>query len=207
MKKTSIYTLYLIALVISILGCDPEPYPDLPRPWNRQGTRIDEKIYDFQLQDTSGNLVKPSDFQGNVLLVSFFAAWSDEVRDQARWLGCSDLDRTFGCYIENHREQGFKSIIILIDNEDGKIPTLEEAQSWKERYGITDPVLIDTSEREIFNIFTDNDLSDGLQENDSYFIPLSIVVDQDFIIFNRFTEFLQEDMESDLKRLLLPSPS
>jgi peroxiredoxin len=201
MKRKLVVQLFIIFVITGFIRCDPDPAPTLPPPWNHEGTQIDDELQDFVLTDSDGNTVQASQFRGQVILLVFFSPWADECREEARWLGCQAGNPSYGCYLALHKDLGLTVLTVLIDDDDGNIPSLEYARQWKHDYGITDPVLVDTSDREVYNTFTDSDPTDGLQDSDSYYVPLTLVVDRNFVVFSRFTEFLQEDMESDLDRL------
>src|SRR4030042_3247773 len=105
--------IYFIVILVLIIGCEPELFPELPPPWNHNGTQPDENLQDFTLVDPTGASISASDFRGNAILLTFFAAWADEGSEEARWLGCQPLNPGFQCYIENHKPKGFNDLIVL----------------------------------------------------------------------------------------------
>ena len=195
------YLILAPCMALLLCSCDPDPAPLLPPPWDHEGTQVDEELQNFTVVDTSGNAVSPEKFRGKVLLLMFLAPWSDECRSVGQWIGCNSSGPGFDCYLDRFKAEGLETMIILIDDENGNIPDVSYARQWRSEFGISDPVYIDNEERDIFNTYSDNIPADRMRDSDSYFVPLILVVDRNFIVFSRDSEFSKEDLESDLSRL------
>lgn len=84
---------------------------------------------DFTLTTLDGDTLTLSDYQGQVVLVNFWASWCPP---------CNAEVEDLNAYYEAHKDEGF--IIIGVNVED----TPEDAQAFVERHGVTFPIVIDT---------------------------------------------------------------
>ncbi len=83
---------------------------------------------DFTLTTLDGDSLTLSDYQGQVVLVNFWASWCPPCNAEV-----DDLN----AYYEAHKDEGF--IVIGVNVED----TPEDAQAFVERHGVTFPVVRD----------------------------------------------------------------
>lgn len=87
----------------------------------------------FTLKDLSGNAVKLSDFEGNVVLLNFWATWCGPCRVEIP---------EFIRLREQYHTRGFEIIGISLDDEDAR----EGVAAFARRLNINYPIVIGTAE-------------------------------------------------------------
>ena len=100
-----------------------------------------QKIFEIELQDCEGNLVKLSDrlCGTKAALVYMGAGWCQPCRDKMP---------TVKKWKEDYGAQGFKPIVILRENEGPNDPATKAfCESWKTQYSLDFDVLIDPLDR------------------------------------------------------------
>ncbi|WP_070120486.1 TlpA family protein disulfide reductase [Bacillus marinisedimentorum] len=116
-----------------------------------------EKAPDFALQDTDGNTVTLSEFQGQKVVLNFFATWCEPCIDEAPEL------EAFG------REFEGAELLIIAKGE-----TKRRIAGYIEKSGSELPYLLDTREK----VSSDYNVIGQ---------PETIIIDEDGIIQERFT--------------------
>jgi peroxiredoxin len=95
-----------------------------------------EDVWDFELPDLSGNLVKLSDFKGNVVVLNFFGSWCGPCGAEM-----PSLQKAF----QHNQERGLVVLGIAADPEGAKTVT-----PFLKEYNVTFPVLLDPK-NEVFS--------------------------------------------------------
>ena len=85
-----------------------------------QPTRV--PVWDFEVQDLDGEMVKLSDLRGQVVLVNFWASWCPPCRDEMPLL--QDF------YLE-HREDGFVLLGINVSEDADVVAAFMEANDYQ----------------------------------------------------------------------------
>jgi len=116
------------------------PQPPLSEAISKQGA---EAILAAHLPDTQGHMQTVSQWQGDVLVVNFWATWCTPCREEIPEF--IDMQNKFG-------EQGLTFIGIAIDREDKVI-------SYSKEFGINYPVLIGGLEGMSFAEAAGNEMS------------------------------------------------
>ncbi len=142
------------ALALSV-GCVPELYSsDLgPGDWvapdnswpaatppsdlQAQGYDAGQIIPDFQLLDQHGDVVSLWQFYGMVVVVDVSTMWCGPCAEIA-----DGVDETAAHYAD----QGFMYLTVLPENEQGKVPSVDDLNRWAGDHQITQPVLSDDIE-------------------------------------------------------------
>lgn len=88
-----------------------------------------EDVWDFELPDLSGNLVKLSDFKGNVVVLNFFGSWCEPCGAEM-----PSLQKAF----QRNKERGLVVLGIAADPEGVKT-----VAPFLKQYNVTFPVLLD----------------------------------------------------------------
>ena len=162
------FRIYVALAVFSIglMGCGPrnQPEVDLPirtLPQSTAPRSFAEELYmpPFELPDVEGNLVSSASFEGDVLLVNFWATWCGPCIEEMPEL--SELHKEYA-------DQGFSVIGISLD-VDGP----EVVKPFLEAYPVSYPVLLD-----------DNTVAD--QFGGVWGLPVSFLVDREGNIVRRF---------------------
>lgn len=132
---------------------------------------------EFALQDLNGNWVRLSHFKGNIVILTFWAAWSSEAQQQVR-----DLNRISSQY----KDQGVTVIGISVD-EGGA----ERIRGFVESNNLNYPILIaDTSVKTAYG---------GIGK-----LPSTFIIDWDGNIYKEYFGYRGGHLiELDIRNLLL----
>ncbi|MDD4201853.1 MAG: TlpA disulfide reductase family protein [Candidatus Omnitrophica bacterium] len=133
-----------------------------------------QQAHDFVIKDISGNDIKLSDHKGKVIFLNFFATWCPPCR-----MEMPDFNDIAKAYPDD-----VAVIAINVDNE----PELNIREFVNEQ-GLVFPVCVDTQ---------------GLSQlyGPIRAIPVTIVIDKDFLIAERYVGARSRDVfEEDIKRL------
>jgi peroxiredoxin len=101
------------------------------------GLEVGLRVPDFSLPDPSGTLVSLSDFRGKRIIIMGTAAWCP---------GCQDLVEKIEEWYVNSAQDDQMAISVLIEDTTGDVADLEDADAWRERHGLTYPVLADVDQ-------------------------------------------------------------
>jgi len=147
MPKLSQIILFCAAAIVALTGGAwfrahfmDGPQPPLPEEMSKQGA---EAILSANLPDIEGNVQAVSQWQGNVMVVNFWATWCTPCREEIPEF--IDMQNKFG-------KQGLIFIGIAIDREDKVI-------SYSKEFGINYPVLIGGLEGMVFAEAAGNQMS------------------------------------------------
>jgi peroxiredoxin len=96
---------------------------------------------DFQLRDLGGDWVNLSDYQGQVVLINFWATWCSPCREEMP---------IFQSYYESFAELGFVILAVSSDSLD------REVEDFRDDLGLSFPILIDSREdvQDLYRIWT-----------------------------------------------------
>jgi thiol-disulfide isomerase/thioredoxin len=137
-SKTFVYALTLVATVALIASCgggttttsEGSSETAAAEPAAREDGVI--MAPDFVLEDVNGNIVRLSDYDGNVRLVDFWTTWCAPCKEEIPMF--KELQKTYG-------PDGFTILAISMDEEG-----LEVVKPFVEKYGIDYVNLIGTEE-------------------------------------------------------------
>ncbi len=132
-----------MALLTACSSCGPaelkvpmDTAPESPWPfatWDECSQEVGAHPCNFTLKDQSDEEVSLYDFYGNVIVLDLSAMWCGPCR-----MAGADVQAT----VERFAEHDVKYITVLIDNLQGRPPSLLDVQSWANDLGITtEPVL------------------------------------------------------------------
>jgi peroxiredoxin len=131
---------------------------------------------DFTLETLDGTKVSLSDFEGNVVLVNFWATWCPPCRAEI-----PGFDAAYQAY----KDEGFVVLGINVEESPGRVaPFVEEFQ-------VTYPVLLDEKGKVV-------------QEWRARGLPMSLVIDRDGVIQVRHIGFLSAQKLEEYLEGILP---
>lgn len=119
----------------------------------------------IQLQDQFEEVVRVDDFCDRVVLLDFSAGWCGNCQAEAP---------EFESYYEEHADAGFMALTVYMENTDYSDPTLDEAQTWADTYGLTFPVLLDDGT--IYNSFA------TATGESTIGLPLMVLLDRGLVV-------------------------
>lgn len=99
---------------------------------------VGDQAYDFELEDTEGNIHKLSDYKGKFVVVNFLATWCDPCIEEA-----PELEKY-------QQEYGNEAPLLIIDRGEPKI----RVQDFKEKMQSTSTYLLDGDDKvsKIYNV-------------------------------------------------------
>ncbi len=171
------FTLALAVAVasLSIAGCGSSPSPETSaQAAGEQQTKI-EAAPAMTLKDIDGREVSLSDYEGQVVLLNFWATWCGPCKIEMPW---------FVEFQRKYKDQGFTVLAVSLDEElDGVKPFAEE-------YKLNFPVLLGSDEVA--------DKFGGIVA-----LPTTMIIDKQGRIVNRHTGLVgRDDYEDEIKELL-----
>lgn len=172
-RANALGLLTLGALLVAAIGVYILAAPDTPhRP-------------DFTLTDLRGEPRAVSEFDGDVLVINFWASWCAPCRKEIPMLIAAQND---------YDDQGLQIIGVAVD-------TRGAASEFADRYNINYPVLVDPiAAARVQDDYTDNDTPAGV-------LPYTVVVDRDARIAARLVGLVDRDRLDELVRPLLAQPA
>ncbi len=110
--------LAILALGISSVSCKKDSDSEAPTP--SLGLKVGDNAPDFSLPDKDGNMVSLSSFQGQVVLIDFWASWCHFCREENP--GLVDI-------YQQQQSNGFEIIGISVDdNRDNWLQAVADDQ-------------------------------------------------------------------------------
>jgi peroxiredoxin len=99
---------------------------------------VGDQAYDFELEDTDGNIHKLSDYKGKFVVVNFFATWCDPCIEEA-----PELEKYQQTYAE-------EAPLLIIDRGEPK----KRVQDFKDKINSTSTYLLDRDDKisKTFNV-------------------------------------------------------
>jgi len=159
--------LFLAAILVACSG----PGEALP-----QGVSEGSRARDFSLHDLHGDEVSLSDYEGQVVLVNFWATWCGPCRAEV-----PDLEAAYRA----HRDEGF--VVLGVNIEEPP----ETVRPFVEEFGVTYPVVLD-SKGQLVEAYRARGL------------PTSFIVDPEGVIRVRHVGFLSAAQLAQYLQSLLP---
>ena len=172
----------LIALAMALAGFFAARfYFDEPLPasrLSRDGVIVGQARPAFQLGSSTGDIVSASDFDGQVLLLNFWATWCEPCRREMPML--VDMQAEYGA-------KGLQVLGIAVDDP-------QNAMGFASEYGITYPILVGMGDVMEMNFAYGN--TDGV-------LPYSVLVDRKGIVRWQYVgEISRNDITTLLQRFL-----
>lgn len=131
------------------------------------------RAQNFTLRDHTGAEVSLHDYTGSIILLDFSAEWCPNCQNQA-----SDAEQFYQVY----KNRGVVFLTVMFESANGSAATAQTAQRWRNRYGLTFPVLADDNEK-TYNLYRKNTL----------YQPLNLVIDRSLVIrYKKFGYFEDE---------------
>ena len=138
-----------------------------------QSTTISEqaggKATDFKAVDANGNDVKLSSYFGKPTVVNFWATW------------CGYCVREMPLLESKYKELSDKYNFVMVNLTDGDRETLKKANAFLKENQYTFPVLYDT-------------YGEALQTYEAYTIPVTLFINSDGTIMEKYTGALTEEI-------------
>jgi len=133
---------------------------------------------DFSLGSTNGEILKASDFDGQVLLINFWATWCEPCREEMPMLSALH---------ERLNGQGFQVLGIALDD-------VQQARDFVEELGITYPNMVGGGDV----------MATGVNYgNQAGLLPYSVLVDRQGVIrWNRLGELESVELDELIGELL-----
>lgn len=141
-----------------------------------RGVNEGNQTRDFTLEALDGTQVSLSDFQGDVVLINFWATWCAPCRAEV-----PDLQSAY----EARRGEGF--VVLGVNVEESRAAV----EPFVSEFGMTYPVLLD-------------ERGDVLKMYRAIGLPMSIVVDREGLIQARHIGYLSADQLEDYLEQVLP---
>ena len=164
----------LAGAVLSLAGCGPETAPSGNAEAAAARTEV-EQAPAMTLSDIDGREVSLSDYEGQVVLLNFWATWCGPCKIEMPW---------FVEFQRQYKDQGFTVLAVSLDEEfDGVKPFAEE-------YKLNFPVLLG---------------NDDVAEDFGGIValPTTLMIDKQGRIVNRHTGLVgRDDYEAEIKELL-----
>jgi peroxiredoxin len=150
-------------------GMWPDFSDDAP---NKKGTghSYGDVMPNFKMKDQYGNKVDLYQFYGMVVLLDFSAGWCGP---------CRQLAESAQDEFQQRRDDGFVTIHVMTDDNQGDEPDQEFLESWSDDYGAKFPVTSETS-GEAMSGLTQAGIYEGA-------IPFQVLLDRDFTIDMSYT--------------------
>jgi peroxiredoxin len=113
-------------------------WPSAMPPDDLEGTGFatGEVPPDFRLPDQFGDTVSLWQFYGLVVVVDVSTMWCAPCQEIA-----SGVEDTY----QHYKDQGFVYLTVLPQNLDGEVPTGDDLEDWADYYGISAPILADST--------------------------------------------------------------
>lgn len=161
------------------------PPPGWTYPGGPYGTTVTDRFEEFEFQDCDGNPVRFGDVLGDstVTLFNVSAGWCQPCIEEAEIIESEVL--------EPYCERGLRVVQVLIEDEEGFPATRLFCNQWKERFGLTLPVLVDP-------------LFETRQYIEAASTPLNMLVTPDGVIRYRKTGPMPADLDLEIEALLAP---
>ena len=161
------------------------PPSDWTYPAGPYGKAVGERFADFELRDCDGNQVQFSDVLGDASLVLFNvgAGWCKPCLEEAEILESKVYRRHCGA--------GLRVVQVLKSDSDDGPATTGFCKQWRDRWGLTFPVLIDP-------------LFETGQYVDATGFPLNMLVDRQGVIRYVHTGDVPSDLDQRISEFLKP---
>lgn len=123
----------LIALAVLMYGWLNKKNTANENPAGNALTAQQQKLAaDFSVMDSSGNMVKLSDFLGKPIVLNFWASWCPPCKSEM-----PEFDKVYG-------ELKDSVVFLMVDLTDGQRETVESAKAYAEGQGYAFPIYFDT---------------------------------------------------------------
>lgn len=190
MKSRHVILVFSVALLASMGGALAYRLAFFPQPWQGpealagETPEIGQSVVgthrpDYTLGSGSGERISAGDFDGQVVLVNFWATWCKPCREEMPML------------VELHHEyqdKAFQIVGIALDD-------VQQARDFAAELGIDYPILVGTTD--VMGVVR-------LYGNLSGVLPYSVLIDRDGIIrWTRLGELKDDDLRRRIQDLLL----
>ena len=164
----------LAGAVLSLAACAPETTPSGEAEAAGARTEV-EQAPAMTLNDIDGREVSLSDYEGQVVLLNFWATWCGPCKIEMPW---------FVEFQRQYKDQGFTVLAVSLDEE------FEGVKPFAEQYKLNFPVLLG---------------NDDVAEDFGGIValPTTLIIDKQGRIVNRHTGLVsRDDYEAEIKELL-----
>jgi len=121
------------AMVAGLIGAWPACNSNTAPPGSAEVAPLD-----FVLTDVSGEEVRLSDFEGQPLVINFWATWCGPCRVETPW---------FVEFAEKYRDEGLTIVGISTDDDP------EDIEAFAEEFGVDYPMLVGLGREEVMKAF------------------------------------------------------
>ncbi len=170
-----------IALVLAAFGCGPEANGN--QPATATNSAVGAAAPDFTARDTDGNTFRLSEHLGKeVIMLDFWATYCEPCK--AAFPHIESMSKAL-------KSQGLLVVAVAMDGPD----TVAEVGSFKGRYNLTFPVVLDEDSR-VASLY-----------NPKKAMPLSVIIDRSGKVVKvreGFNPGDEELIEADIKKALAP---
>ena len=130
---------FILLFLFLLVGCGPsnlkyekESQEDLsPITWEECDAKIGDHPCNFKLKNQDNKIVELYDFYGKNILLDFSTMWCGPCH-----IAAADVNLVKETFPE------IEHITILIDNESGDPPTIDDVNKWKNYYQIEENILL-----------------------------------------------------------------
>lgn len=155
------------------------PMAEVPEGFEGEGWSPGQVVDDARFTDQYGDEVSLWQFYGRVVILDFSTLWCRPCQDLA-----AGVQATADDYPDD-----LTYLTILVEDLDGNVPDIDELNQWGDYFGITQPIVSDTT-----------NIAPTLLPDSSY--PGLFLVDRDLVIHARIDPATDESVRAAIESAL-----